>query len=296
MTARDASSGVWASAPPPRRPVLFVNPRSGGGTAERVGLVERARERGIAVVVLTADDDLRTLVRDAVAGGADALGMAGGDGSLALVAAAAAASSLAFVPVPAGTRNHFARAAGIDPLDVVGALGAFGDGVERTIDIAEVNGRSFLNNVSLGLYGEAVQRPEYRGAKVRTVLETAREVAGPSEKAPALRLADDTGREFPEPVVVLVSNNPYALRAPFRRGARPTLDGGLLGIAVLYPRGRSRVLAAVTWTAPLLQIDGAGAIGVGIDGEAEQLTPPLLFTIRPRALRLRAGVANRRTV
>ena len=121
------------------------------------------------MVVLTADDDLRTLVRDAVAGGADALGMAGGDGSLALVAAAAAASSLAFVPVPAGTRNHFARDAGIDPLDVVGTLGAFGDGVERSIDIAEVNGRSFLNNVSLGLSGEAVQRPEYRGAKVRTV-------------------------------------------------------------------------------------------------------------------------------
>src|SRR5690349_8173651 len=139
---RAPSSGVWTPAPPARRPVLFVNPRSGGGTAARVGLVERARERGSDVVVLASEQDLATPVRDAVENGADALGMAGGDGSLALVAAAAAASSLAFVPVPAGTRNHFARDVGLDPLDAVGALDAFGDALERRIDIAEVNGRS----------------------------------------------------------------------------------------------------------------------------------------------------------
>jgi diacylglycerol kinase family enzyme len=74
-----------------RRPVLFVNPRSGGGKAARAGLVEQARERGIDVVVLRPGDDLAALAAEAAAGPADALGIAGGDGSLAVVAVAARA-------------------------------------------------------------------------------------------------------------------------------------------------------------------------------------------------------------
>ena len=156
-----------------RAPVLFVNPKSGGGKAARAGLAERARERGIDVIVLRPDDDLAALVDDAVARGADALGVAGGDGSLAVVAAAALAHGLPFVCVPAGTRNHFALDVGVDRGDLVGSLDAFTDGVERRIDVAEVNGRLFLNNVSLGIYGDAVRQPAYRDAKARTLLETA---------------------------------------------------------------------------------------------------------------------------
>ena len=78
----------WAAADRPQRPVLFVNPKSGGGKATRAGLAERARERGIEVIVLRRDDNLAALVDEAVADGADALGVAGGDGSLAVVAAA----------------------------------------------------------------------------------------------------------------------------------------------------------------------------------------------------------------
>ena len=105
----------------------------------------------------TRATSLATLVDQAVADGADALGMAGGDGSLAVVAAAAAAHGLPFICVPAGTRNHFALDLGVDRHDVAGALDAFSDGFERRIDLAEVNGRAFLNNVSLGIYGEAVE-------------------------------------------------------------------------------------------------------------------------------------------
>ena len=101
--------------------------------------------------------------------------MAGGDGSLAVVAAVAAAHGIAFACVPAGTRNHFALDVGVDRHDLTGALDAFTDGVERQIDVAEVNGRMFLNNVSLGVYGEAVRRSAYRDAKVRTLLATAEE-------------------------------------------------------------------------------------------------------------------------
>ena len=156
-TPMESASG-WRPVDPPRRPVLFVNPTSGGGKAARAGLAERARERGVEAVVLDPGQDLAALARDAAAGGADVLGVAGGDGSLAVVAAVAAAHGIAFACVPAGTRNHFALDVGVDRHDLTGALDAFTDGVERQIDVAEVNGRMFLNNVSLGIYGQAVRR------------------------------------------------------------------------------------------------------------------------------------------
>jgi diacylglycerol kinase family enzyme len=223
----------------------------------------------------------------AVAGGADALGMAGGDGSLAVVATIAAAHSMPFICVPAGTRNHFALDLGIERRDVAGALDAFTDGVERRIDVAEVNGRVFLNNVSLGIYGEAVRRPAYRDAKVRTLVETAEKVLGPSGQAPALRLADDAGREHAQLAVVLVSNNPYALDHPLARGTRPALDSGQLGIIVLDAPGDSPHPPGRAWTAPDLQISAPAPVHAGIDGEAVQLSPPLRFAIRPTALRVR---------
>jgi diacylglycerol kinase family enzyme len=251
-------------------------------------LVDRARERGIDALVLGPDQDLATLVDEAVADGADALGMAGGDGSLAVVAAAARAHGLPFVCVPAGTRNHFALDLGIDRHDLVGALDAFGaDGVERSIDVAEVNGRVFLNNVSLGIYGDAVQHDAYRDAKVRTLLETAAEVLGPSRAAPELRLVDDLGHEHRDPAVVLVSNNPYALDRPVAPGTRPRLDGGELGIVVLdRPRPRGDPPARV-WAATQFGVDATGSVHAGVDGEAVEFDAPLVFVIRPAALRVR---------
>ena len=228
------------AADPAQQPVLFVNPRSGGGKAARAGLAERARERGIEVIVLRPDDDSRTLVDDAVARGADALGMAGGDGSLAVVAAAAVAHGRSFVCIPAGTRNHFALDLGVDRNDLLGSLDAFTTGVERRIDVAEVNGRLFLNNVSLGIYGDAVRQPTYRDAKARTLLATAAHVLGPSGAAADLQLVDDRGRTYRNPAVVLVSNNPYSLKPPGATGARPTLSSGQLGVDRPRQAGRRR--------------------------------------------------------
>ena len=270
----------------PQRPVLFLNPRSGGGKAERAGLAERARVRGIDVVALRREQNLATLVEDAVARGADALGAAGGDGSLAVVASAALAHDLPFVCVPAGTRNHFALDLGVDRGDLVGSLDAFTDGVERRIDVAEVNGRLFLNNVSLGIYGDAVREPTYRDAKARTLLETAAHVLGPGGAAVDLQLLDDQGRSHRNPAVVLVSNNPYSLEPPDAPGTRARLDGGQLGILVLdevrpgQPPGR-------TWTATQFEVTGPAPVHAGVDGEPVELTPPLRFVIRHNALRVR---------
>ena len=126
----------WERVEPSRRPVLLINPRSGGGKAARAALADRARERGVEPVVLGPTDDLATLIAIAVDKGADALGMAGGDGSLATVAAAAAEHDLPFICLPAGTRNHFALDLGIVRHDLLGALDAFTAGLERRIDTA----------------------------------------------------------------------------------------------------------------------------------------------------------------
>jgi len=284
---RDLSRYGWRSVDPPHRPVLLINPRSGDGAAERAGLARKAAEKGIEAVVLAQGDSLAELAGAAAASGADALGMAGGDGSLAVVASVAAAHGLPFVCVPAGTRNHFALDLGVDRRDLAGALDAFTDGVERWIDVAEVNGRMFLNNVSLGIYGEAVRRAAYRDAKARTLVETAEQVLGPSAQAPALRVVDDAGREHSHLAIVLVSNNPYALERPLARGTRPALDTGQLGVVVLDLPGESPHPPARAWSAPLVQVDAPAPVHAGIDGEPVGLSPPLRFTIRPATLRVR---------
>ena len=253
----------------PRRPVLFINPASGGGTARRVKLDEHARAAGIATVVLEPGADLASLVDEAIADGADALGMAGGDGSMAVVAAAASAAGLPFVLVPAGTRNHFARDLGIAPQDPVGALAAFTGGVERRVDLGEVNGHVFVNNVSVGVYGDAVQRDGYRDAKLRTLLETAR------------------GRPHDDPAALLVSNNPYVLGRPLASGARRRLDTGQLGILVLGRPADPPHRAVRAWTASSLELTAAAELHAGRDGEAVTLESPLRFASRPGALRVR---------
>jgi diacylglycerol kinase family enzyme len=289
VAVRTTSHGDWLRAEAPQRPVLFINPLSGGGKAGRARLDEAARERGVEPVLLTPGDDLEALVGRAVADGCDALGMAGGDGSLAVVASAAVANGLPFVCVPAGTRNHFARDLGIAPNDLVGALDAFADARERSIDVGDVNGRLFLNNVSLGIYGTAVQRATYRNAKVRTLFETAAAVRGPSAALPAVRLVDDRGITHTDPAVVLVSNNPYALERPSAPGMRPALDSGLLGVLVLRKPADARHGPGRAWTT-LVPADDAARIG---KRRRDRLDDGQAPDVRPHALRRQQDGARR---
>jgi diacylglycerol kinase family enzyme len=280
----------WQPVTRPRRPVLFINPRSGGGKAVRLALAERARELGIEPVVLEPEQDLATLVAHAVDGGADALGMAGGDGSMAVVAAAAGAHDLPFACVPTGTRNHFALDLGVQRGDAVGALEAFTHGIERRIDVGEVNGTVFLDNVVLGFYGDAIRQEGYRDARLRTLLTSAREALGPQAPASGLAVVDDTGREHPDPAVVLVSNNAYATERRVARGTRPRLDTGRLGVIVLDRPARPRTDRA--WTTTSLDVAAPAPVHAGRDGEAVALVPPLRFGIRPRALRVRISSSH----
>jgi diacylglycerol kinase family enzyme len=274
-------------APRPSRPVLFFNPRSGGGKASSFHLVDAARARGIVPIELGTGEDLRELVEGAIEDGADALAMAGGDGSQAIVAEIAARRGLPYACVPAGTRNHFALDLGVDRSDVVGALDAFVDGGERRVDLAEVNGRVFVNNVSIGVYAEAVQRPGYRDAKLRTLLEVAPEKLNPDGSEPTLRWRGPDGEDGREAVALLVSNNAYRLGAALGSGTRPHLDEGVLGIAAAE-EGAARVgLSLRQWQRPTFTVDADDPVPVGIDGEAVVLAPPLEFASMPGALAVR---------
>ena len=278
------------AAPRPDRPVLFYNPKSGGGKAERFALADQARARGIEPIELARGADLTELVEKSVADGADALAMAGGDGSQAVVAAKAAELNLPYACVPVGTRNHFALDLGVDRDDVVGALDAFVDGGERRVDLAEVNGHVFVNNVSLGLYAEAVQRPGYREAKLRTLLDTVPDVVGSGDQLD-LAWRGPGGHEHRSGAAVLVSNNRYRLGTAVGSGTRPRIDDGRLGITVAAaPIGRPGRFAQRPWrewSAPEFEVRSDHPVMAGIDGEAVTLDPPLRFRIKTGVLRVR---------
>lgn len=286
---------------PAAHPALIVNPRSGGGKADRFGLVSECRARGIEVFILEPGQDLTGLAEAVVAGGADVLGMAGGDGSLGLVADVAARHGVPLVVVPAGTFNHLAMDLGLDRGNVLGALDAFGAAVECRIDLGQVNGRVFVNNVSLGLYAQIVRSPEYRNAKVDTSLSMLPSMLGPGSRPFELRFTGPAGEQYTRAHVVQVSNNPYG-RTPATLANRPRLDGGHLGVIALKlpddPAEARRQLAAasghpetfpgsVAWEPSTFEVDSSGPIDVGMDGEALRMAAPLRFTIRPGALRVR---------
>jgi diacylglycerol kinase family enzyme len=298
-----ADSARLARAGPPEHPVLIMNPKSGGGKAERFQLATECRKRGIEPVLLEPGDDLRELAEDAVRRGADVLGMAGGDGSQALVASVAARAGLGYVCVPAGTRNHFALDLGLDRADVVGALDAYADGLERYIDLAEVNGRTFVNNASLGLYAQVVQAPEYRDAKLRTAAAMLPDLLGPEAQPLDLCFTGPDGAEQHTAHLVLISNNPYQLvPTGGGLGTRERIDRGVLGLVTVTvtdaaQAGRFLALEAAgqprrfsgwaEWTVPRFEIRSDTPVPAGVDGEALILDPPLVFTARPAALRVR---------
>jgi diacylglycerol kinase family enzyme len=283
-------------------PVLIMNLKSGGGKAERFHLVDECRERGIEPIVLTPGTDLLELAEDAVARGADVIGMAGGDGSQALVASVASRYGIPHVVIPAGTRNHFALDLGLDRDDVVGALDAYSNGVDRTIDLAEVNGRVFVNNASMGVYAKVVQSPEYRDAKLRTAAAMLPTIIGPNATPMDLRFALPSGEQSLTSQLILVSNNPYNLHDLRGGGTRARMDAGVLGIMSLMVRGATDMQKLVAlesigqvgqfggwqeWVAPDFEVRSAEPVEIGVDGEALSLQPPLQFRIRPGALTVR---------
>jgi len=254
---------------------LIVNPRSGDGGADE--LVLEAQRRGIRTHALGEGDDPAEIARSAEA---DALGMAGGDGSLAAVAAVAIERDLPFACIPFGTRNHFARDVGLDRDDPVGALDALVDGEERRIDIGRANDRVFLNNVSLGLYAQLVHRREQHRHR-RDAFARLRALGIVATHRKTLGITLDGQRI--EARVVLVSNNAYALDV-LSIGERDRVDEGKLHFYALHG------LLRFSWedrSGARFTVDAAaGGVRTAVDGEPEVLETPIEFTVHPGALRV----------
>lgn len=283
---------------PPRRPVLLMNPRSGGGKVEKFGLADKARALGARVVLLdtSTHQDVAALAREALADGADLLGVAGGDGTQALVAAVAAEHDIPFLVISAGTRNHFAMDLGLDRTDPSACLDALTDGVELRVDLGSVAGRAFVNTVSFGTYAEIVQSPAYRNAKATTALDALPDLLD-TRSGRELRVEIDHGPPH-TPQALLVSNNPYGAAEPVTAGRRPRLDTGTLGVlglrvtsaaqaADLALRGQRAPGISVSTAREVVVSAAEPTIPVAVDGEALSLPTPVRCVIQPGALRVR---------
>ncbi|MFL6160799.1 MAG: diacylglycerol/lipid kinase family protein [Jatrophihabitantaceae bacterium] len=286
------------AAPPPRRPYLIMNPRSGGGKVTRFDLDGKATALGAEVMVLNGSEyyDVSELARQAVADHADLLGVAGGDGTQALVAAVAAEHHLPFLVLSAGTRNHFAMDLGLDREDVAAGLDALTDGVELCIDLGDINGRTFVNNASFGAYAEVVQSPAYRDDKRGTTLNMLPDLLS-GHRGPRLVAHIDDTVTIEGPTALLVSNNRYDLTDLAGLGRRYHLDQGELGViavtvdsaaraAQLISGARGKGLCALTAHEIVIDSDVA-EIPVGIDGESVLMPTPVRCRVRPAVLRVR---------
>jgi diacylglycerol kinase family enzyme len=259
---------------------LLVNPSSGDGSPSAEELAAAARERGVEVHVLAQGEDPGEAAR---ASGASVLGMAGGDGSLAAVARAALETEAAFVCIPFGTRNHFARDIGLDRDDPLGSLAAFDeDALERTIDVGRIGDeRIFVNNVSLGVYAGLVHRREghrRRGEALARLRAFGAVVRHRHHLHPTVNGEAVSAR------VLLVGNNAYEVSL-FTLGERERLDGGELQLwaapGVLPTTWEERVAREFRIELPGTHVRAA------VDGEPVVLEPPLVFTSLPGALRVR---------
>jgi len=279
------------------RPFLIMNPRSGDGKVGKFGLQAKAEQLGAEVYLMSGPEtvDVGEVARAAVARGADLLGVAGGDGTQALVAEVAAQAGLPFLVVTAGTRNHFALDLGLDRDDPAACLDALVDGVDLLVDLGTVGDTTFVNNASFGAYAEVVQSPAYRGDKIGATLQQLPDLIAGTRGAPLdVRAA---AVQLAGPQAVLVSNNPYGTGDIAGLSRRARLDGGTLavvGVSVANARQAAGLIRGSqsgrlsVHLAPQVTVDStAGQIPVGVDGEAMVLATPVRCEIRPKALRVR---------
>jgi diacylglycerol kinase family enzyme len=304
MTARLALAGNQAdwrmperpAQPPARHPYLIMNPKSGGGKVEKFDLKRKAEELGAEVFLISGPEpvDVAEVARRAVEGSADLLGVAGGDGTQALVAGIAAEHGIPFVVISAGTRNHFALDLGLDREDPSACLNALSDGVELQVDLGVINGQTFVNNASFGAYAEVVETPAYRGDKLNTTLNTLPDLLQ-GHRGARLRARTD-GTEIEAPQALLVSNNPYGTGDIAGLGRRARLDRSVLGVvgvtvanarqaAGLLRRGHATGLSVLTTKQIEITAD-APQIPVGVDGESILMSTPVRCVVSPRALRV----------
>jgi diacylglycerol kinase family enzyme len=272
--------------------VVFLNPTSGPGetTADDLQVVFPGQ-----LIVPCEAAEIPKQVAAALPDGPDFIGVAGGDGTLRCAAEVLLDTGVPFLPVPAGTRNHFAREVGID--DFEAARRAVTSGELRPVDVGEVNGRCFLNNSSLGVYPKLVQlreRHQRRMPKMLAQLLAAWEQARQGHRFD-VTVGDDRYRAW----LLFAGNGRYG-EGLFDLTERDSTDEHVLDLRLVRadrPLARTRVLGAllfgrlhrsplvVRWSAEeaVFELDRRRA-EVSLDGEVEAMQPPLHYRVRPGAL------------
>ena len=290
---------------PPGRPgarVLAINPNS-GPDGDATPVIAAATELGVQILELDPEHDIAKQFADALPDDIAVLGIAGGDGSLGLVAGICLERDIPFVCIPFGTRNHFARDLGLDRKDPVGAVAAFADDhIERVIDVADLDGRTFLNNVTFGVYAEAIDDDDYRDAKIRTTWRVASATLRGEHEGDHFFLEGPDGNVHDTPFIALIANNCYDAASLRGLGQRARLDEGLLQVSVIDVERRldlAGIAATVVrdeaaeddrveqWTTTSIEVRADGEeLAVGVDGEAVTVTAPVTITVHPQALRV----------
>jgi diacylglycerol kinase family enzyme len=297
MGTRTHSAARERGADRPERPFLIMNPRSGGGKVGQFDLEGKARALGATVVLLDGPEliDVAALARGAVADGADLLGVAGGDGTQALVAGIAAEHDLPFLCISAGTRNHFAMDLGLDRDDPATCLRALRDGVEQRIDLGLIGDRTFVNNASFGAYAEIVRSPAYRDDKRGTTLQLLPDVLNTQDEDH--RLSAHAGEaDIQGPQALLISNNPYEIDDVAGLGRRGRLDTATLGVIAITVNNAAQAIGLIRHgRGPGLTFLSASEvtvnasqpeIPVGIDGETIMMATPVRCSVLPGVLRV----------
>ncbi len=285
------------------KPYLIINPKSGNGRATKAKVAKHAQDQGITVYVLKKTDDVEKLARDAAKAGADVLGVSGGDGSIGAVVKVALEYKLPVVVLAGGTRCHFARDMGLDPKQILDGLNGF-KGVERRIDVGDINGRIFLNNASFGLYADIVDNPNYRENKVAITRQVLKDTLARKKQGYPL-IFKNRNKHYKRAIQVLVGVNRYKTVNLMEMGEREQLDQGVLQVTAITKLNDNLVkqllkVFSIDFTGGIEKVDGIDqwetknftvssdkkSIVVGVDGEREVYSSPVNITVRPRALRV----------
>jgi diacylglycerol kinase family enzyme len=266
--------------------VVFVNPAAGSElSAEELGGLFPGHR-----IVECDGGDIPDRVAEAAADRPDFVAVAGGDGTLRGAAQRLLATGVPFLPIPGGTRNHFALAVGITDLET--AAKAAAAGTVRAVDVGDVNGQCFLNNSSVGLYPKLVVRRESfervmskRRAQLRAAWEQIRH---------GRRFRLEMNGRWHRAWLVFVGNGCYGEHL-LDFSDRESVGGGDLDIRLVLadrPLARTRVVLGllrgldtspliVRQTCPAVELGlGQGSVEVALDGEVERLETPLRYSVR----------------
>lgn len=293
---------------PGPRAALIVNRGAGTGECEaRAHEVQQLLRAGGVEVDLTlagSGEEIVAAARRALDQRAGFVAAGGGDGTQSAVASVLAGTGVAQGVLPMGTLNHFAKDLGL-PLDLREAAQVIVRGHTADIDVAEVNGRTFINNSGLGLYPDIVldrqaQQRRLGQGKWRALAQA---VVHSARRYPmlAVHVRTEDRQIVRQTPFVFIGNNVYTMEG-FAIGEREALDQGRLALYIAQRPGRFRLFAlAISALFHRLEqardfdvIEGGAfeihsgqpSLRVSLDGEVTRLELPLRYRVRPRALRV----------